>query len=378
MMKKVIFAMDSFKGTLTARQACQIIAEESARFFPDAEIIQLPIADGGEGLVDALLGTLDGELVWVDTVDPLGRPMRTSYAMLPDGSALIEMAAAGGLTLVEENKRNPENTSTYGVGLMILDAVHRGADPILIGLGGSATVDGGVGAATALGMLFENGVGEAIHTAARLAEIEKIEHSAFDKLALDEKILFLSDVNNPLCGANGAAAVFGPQKGATQEQVRRLDMGLLHLARRIEDETGLDLVDFEGIGAAGGFALPFVAFAKAKIVSGINFVLDSIKFDEVLAGADLIISGEGRTDAQSAMGKAISAVAQRASQAGVRVAVISGLLGEGAETMYALGVSDMVQATPPDLELADALINAESNLRNAARSFFERIDNSNI
>ena len=378
MMKKVIIAMDSFKGTLTARQACQIIAEESARFFPDAEIIQLPIADGGEGLVDALLGTLDGELVWVDTVDPLGRPMRTSYAMLPDGSALIEMAAAGGLTLVEENKRNPEKTSTYGVGLMILDAVHRGADPILIGLGGSATVDGGIGAATALGMLFENGVGEAIHTAARLAEIEKIEHRAFDELALDGKILFLSDVNNPLCGANGAAAVFGPQKGATQEQVRRLDMGLLHLARRIEDETGLDLVDFEGIGAAGGFALPFVAFAKAKIVSGINFVLDSIKFDEVLAGADLVISGEGRTDAQSAMGKAISAVAQRASQAGVRVAVISGLLGEGAERMYALGVSDMVQATPPDLELADALVNAESNLRNAVRSFFERIDNSDI
>ena len=378
MMKKVIIAMDSFKGTLTARQACQIIAEERARFFPDAEIVQLPIADGGEGLVDALLGSLDGELVWVDTVDPLGRPMRASYAMLPDGSALIEMAAAGGLTLVEENKRNPELTSTYGVGLMILDAVHRGADPILIGLGGSATVDGGIGAATALGMLFENGVGEAIHTTARLAEIEKIEHSAFDKLALDEKILFLSDVNNPLCGANGAAAIFGPQKGATEEQVGRLEKGLLHLARRIEDETGLDLVDFEGIGAAGGFALPFVAFAKAKIVSGINFVLDSIKFDEVLAGADLVISGEGRTDAQSAMGKAISAVAQRASQAGVRVAVISGLLGEGAERMYALGVSDMVQATPPDLELADALINAESNLRNAARSFFERIDNSDI
>ena len=378
MMKKVIIAMDSFKGTLTARQACQIIAEERARFFPDAEIVQLPIADGGEGLVDALLGSLDGELVWVDTVDPLGRPMRASYAMLPDGSALIEMAAAGGLTLVEENKRNPELTSTYGVGLMILDAVHRGADPILIGLGGSATVDGGIGAATALGMLFENGVGEAIHTATRLAEIEKIEHSAFDELALDEKILFLSDVNNPLCGPNGAAAIFGPQKGATEEQVGRLEKGLLHLARRIEDETGLDLVDFEGIGAAGGFALPFVAFAKAKIVSGINFVLDSIKFDEVLAGADLVISGEGRTDAQSAMGKAISAVAQRASQAGVRVAVISGLLGEGAERMYALGVSDMVQATPPDLELADALINAESNLRNAARSFFERIDNSDI
>lgn len=372
-MKKIIIAMDSFKGTLSARQACQIIAEESARFFPDAEIIQLPIADGGEGLVDALLGTLDGELVWVDTVDPLGRPMRASYAMLPDGSALIEMAAAGGLTLVEEDQRNPEKTSTYGVGLMIVDAVHSGADPILIGLGGSATVDGGIGAATALGMRFENGVGESICTASRLAEIEKIEHGAFDDLALDGKIFFLSDVNNPLCGPNGAASVFGPQKGATQEQVRRLDQGLLHLARQFETKNGLDLVEFNGIGAAGGFALPFVAFAKAKIVSGINFVLDSIKFDELLVGTDLVITGEGRTDAQSAMGKAISAVARRASHAGARVVVISGLLGEGAEKMFSLGVNDMVQAAPPDQELADALANAESNLRNAAKAFFARI-----
>ena len=372
-MKKIVIATDSFKGTLSARQACQIIAEECVQFFPKAEVFQVPIADGGEGLVDALLSTLDGELVWVDTVDPLGRPMRASYAMLADGSALIEMAAAGGLTLVEEDQRNPEKTSTYGVGLMILDAVHRGADPILIGLGGSATVDGGIGAATALGMRFENGVGESICTASRLAEIEKIAHGTFDDLALDGKIFFLSDVNNPLCGPNGAAAVFGPQKGATQEQVRRLDQGLLRLASLFETKNGLDLVEFKGIGAAGGFALPFVAFEKAKIVSGINFVLDSIKFDELLVGTDLVITGEGRTDAQSAMGKAISAVARRASQAGVRVVVISGLLGEGAEKMFSLGVNDMVQAAPPDQELADALVNAESNLRNTAKAFFARI-----
>jgi glycerate kinase len=203
-----------------------------------------------------------------------------------------------------------------------------------------------------------------------LQEIERVDLRGLRELKFSGRIIFLTDVNNPLCGPNGAAVVFGPQKGATTEQVFQLDQGLGKLATLVERESGLDLRDTPGMGAAGGFALPFVAFMGAEIRSGIDFVLDLLKFDKKLVGTDLVITGEGRTDAQSAMGKAISAVTRRSRAAGVRVAVISGALGEGAQKMVELGVSDLVQATPAGQSLEEALAHASENLANAAREYF--------
>ena len=368
-MKKIIVATDSFKGSLTASQACGIIAGQARQVFPRAQVLEMPVADGGEGLVDALISTLEGELVWVDTQDPLGRPLRASYALMGDGTALIEMAGAGGLTLLRPQERDPLQTSSYGVGLLILDAIKRKADPIYIGLGGSATVDGGIGAATAVGIHFFDGQGQALTNGAGLQKIRSVELRGLRERHYQGKLVFLTDVNNPLCGSNGAATVFGPQKGATQQQVEELDQGLENLVHLVARETGLQLKDTPGMGAAGGFALPFVAFMAAEIRSGIDFVLDLLKFEEKLAGSDLVITGEGRTDAQSVMGKAISAVAGRARAAGVRVVVISGEIGEGAEGMLALGVNNLVQATPEGQAHDDALSQAAGNLANAANKY---------
>ena len=373
MIKKIIVATDSFKGSLSAPEACRIIAAQAEKVFPQAEIIQLPISDGGEGLVEVAFNALGGERVVVQTCDPLGREIAAEYLKLADRSALIEMAGAGGLTLLNPREYDPLRTSTFGVGLMILDAIKSGANPIYIGLGGSATVDGGTGAATALGIHFFDEMGGKVTNGGGLGSIQSLDLSGLRELSYSGKIVFLTDVNNPLCGPSGAAEIFGPQKGATPGQVRQLDRGLRNLAERIEQEIGMDLKDIPGMGAAGGFALPFVAFMGAEIRSGIDFVLDVLRFDEKLVGSDLVITGEGRTDAQSAMGKAISAVARRAHEAAVRVAVISGALGDGAEKMFALGVDDLVQATPDGQPLEDALAHAAENLATAAYGYLEKL-----
>ena len=370
---KIVIATDSFKGSLSAGEACSIIAGQAERVFPQAEIVQLPISDGGEGLVEVVFNMLGGERKIVHTSDPLGREISVSYLHLADGSALIEMAGAGGLTLLNPREYDPLRSSTFGVALMILDAIKAGADPIYIGLGGSATVDGGTGAATVLGMRFLDDQGERVSSGGGLGKIQNLDISGLRDLNYSGKLVFLTDVNNPLCGPNGAAEVFGPQKGASREQVRQLDRGLQNLAELIERETGSDLTEMPGIGAAGGFALPFVAFMGAEIRSGIEFVLNLLKFDEKLVGADLLITGEGRTDAQSAMGKAISALARRARGACLRVVVISGVIGEGAEKMLELGVDDLVQATPVGEPLEEAMAHAAENLEKAAFNYLARL-----
>jgi len=372
-VNKIIIATDSFKGSLSAPEACRVIAGQAERIFPQAEIVQLPISDGGEGLVEVVFRALGGERRLVHTLDPLGREISTVYLQLADGSALIEMAGAGGLTLLTPGEYNPLRTTTFGVGLIILDAIKSGMDPIYIGLGGSATVDGGIGAATALGMRFLDQLGKNVTSGGGLRNIQTIDACEMLELNHSGKLIFLTDVNNPLCGPNGAAEIFGPQKGATPEQVRQLDLGLQNLAELIHHETGLNLKNMPGMGAAGGFALPFMAFMRAEIRSGIEFVLDVLQFDKELVGSNLVITGEGRTDVQSAMGKAISAVARRAQAAGVRVAVISGSLGEGAEKMLALGVDDLIQATPDGQSLEDALAHAAENLAHAAYDYLEEL-----
>ena len=369
-MNKILIASDSFKGSLSAAEACRIIAQQARQCFPQAEVLELPVADGGEGLVPVVLQNLGGRLLTIPVQDPLGRQIPAAYALLESGAAVIEMAAAAGLPLLQKNELDPTKTSTVGVGELILDAIRMGADPIYIGLGGSATVDGGVGAASALGIRFLDEWGGVVTSGGRLNKIVRMDLSGLPTLNYSGKIIFLTDVSNPLCGPSGAAAIFGPQKGASAEQVVELERGLEQLASLVEHESSLELKDMPGMGAAGGFALPFVAFLGAEMRGGIDFVLDLLKFDEKLVGTDLVITGEGRTDAQSAMGKAISAVTRRSRAAGVRVAVISGALGEGSEKMLELGVSDLVQATPIGQPLEEAMTHAAENLAKAAYRFF--------
>jgi len=369
-MNKILIASDSFKGSLSAAEACRIIAQQARQRFPQAEVLELPVADGGEGLVPVVLQNLGGRLLTIPVQDPLGRQIQAAYALLESGAAVIEMAAAAGLPFLRKNELDPTKTSTVGVGELILDAIKMSADPIYIGLGGSATVDGGVGAASALGIRFLDEWGGVVTSGGRLNKIVRMDLSGLPTLNYSGKMVFLTDVSNPLCGPSGAAAIFGPQKGASAEQVKELEHSLEQLASLVEHESGLELEDMPGMGAAGGFALPFVAFLGAEMRGGIDFVLDLLKFDEKLVGTDLVITGEGRTDAQSAMGKAISAVARRSRAAGVRVAVVSGALGEGSEKMLELGVSDLVQATPIGQPLEEAMTHAAENLAKAAYRFF--------
>lgn len=372
-MKKIIVATDSFKGTLSAPEACKIVAQQARQVFPQAEVLELPIADGGEGLTEILMDSLAGELKTIPASDPFGRQINAAYALFPDGSAVVEMAAAAGLPLLDRAELDPARSSSFGAGLLILDAIRSGAEPIFIGLGGSATVDGGTGAAAALGIRFYDQNGNPVTSGGGLQSIQSLDLSGLRELDYMGSLVFLTDVNNPLCGPNGAAFIFAPQKGADQEQVQQLEQGLKHLAEIIESETGLQLQDRPGMGAAGGFALPFVAFMKAQIRGGIDYVLDCLQFDQKLPGTDLVITGEGRTDAQSAMGKAISAVARRAKAQGVPTTVISGALTEGAKNLLDLGVTELIQATPVGQDLPTALANAELNLAAAAKAYFEKL-----
>lgn len=370
-MKKILIAPDSFKGSLSAIQAARIIAEEASRAFPQAEVIQLPIADGGEGLVEAVLAFKGGQRHFLQVHNPMMRPVDAVYGELPDGSAVIEMAAAAGLPLVGEGERDIMRATTYGVGELIGNAVQRGLDPIYVGLGGSATNDGGVGAALALGLEFTDQHGEIVREAAKLIDVFSVRQSTRFAKNRHSQIIFLSDVKNPLCGQTGASHIYGPQKGASADQVRQLDRGLAHLADVIKADRVKDWRNQPGVGAAGGFALPFLAYFGAQLTSGIDFVLDLANFDQQLLGTDLVISGEGRTDAQSAMGKAISAIARRCEASGVPLLLLSGSIAPNAAALLKHGVKEMISITPPGMSLNQALAGAGGNLRLAARKYFE-------
>ncbi|MGB4594629.1 MAG: glycerate kinase [Anaerolineaceae bacterium] len=369
-MKKILIVPDSFKGSLSAAEVADIIAEEAHLAFPQAEVLKVPVADGGEGLVDVVLSLMGGKRHTIKVHDPLMREISADYAELPNGAVVIEMAAAAGLPLLSVGERDVMRATTFGVGELILDAAKKGFNPIMVGLGGSATNDAGVGAARALGLQFWDADNQPVLYAHDLVTIERITASASFSQSSQLHLIFLSDVRNPLCGPQGASYIFGPQKGATPEQVEALDRGLMHLAGVIEKQTKRDLCSEPGIGAAGGFALPFMGYFQSELRSGIEFVLDLGNFNQKLAGTDLVISGEGRTDAQSAMGKAISAIARRCKDAGVPLVLLSGSVTPDAEPLRALGVTEMITITPEGMPLEQAMQAAGDNLRYAAQRFF--------
>lgn len=344
---RIIVAPQSLKGSLTAAEAGQAIALGVQAVYPEAEIAIVPVADGGEGTVQALVDATGGEIVWQTVTDPLGEPVAAFFGLLGDGqTAALEMAAAAGLPLVPPDKRDPRITTTYGVGELILAALERGCRHFIIGIGGSATNDGGAGMAQALGASMLTGEGiEIARGGAALAALAHISLANMDPRLQECSVDVACDVNNPLCGPTGASAVYGPQKGATPEMVTALDASLAHYASIIERDLALDVKDVPGAGAAGGLGAALMAFLHASLRPGAAIVLETVRLEEKLQAADLVITAEGQLDSQTAYGKSVGAVAALAKRYGLPVLALAGGLGEGYQTVYNLGV-DAVEVLP--------------------------------
>ena len=339
-MKKCVVVSDSFKGTVSSREICEIAQRVIPRHFPACEVVCIPVADGGEGTVDCFIQAMGAQRVEVTVTNALGEKSAAAYARIGE-LAIIEMAAAAGLPQVGA-LRCPGTATTYGVGELIAHAAHSGCKRILLGLGGSATNDGGCGCAAALGVGFLDADGQSfVPVGDTLGRIARIETAKADELLRSVEITVMCDVTNPLYGPTGAAYVFAPQKGADAEKVKSLDAGLRHFGDVIRSQLGIDVSRMPGTGAAGGMGAGCVALLGGMIQSGIDAVLDVTGFDRQLEGADLVITGEGRIDSQSADGKVISGVAQRTRTKGIPLIAIAGGIADSAGAVYDIGVSAM-------------------------------------
>ena len=366
----ILIAADSFKGSCSARQVTDTIERAAKNVIPDVTVTKIPVADGGEGTVDALVTAMNGTKVAVPAHDPLGRPITAEYGLLPDGSAVIETAAASGLTLLKLEERDALHASTFGTGELIRHALEHGVKKIILGLGGSATTDGGAGLAGALGISFLDKNGKELEPGGvHLSELASISTDGLLKEAAGCEFVVACDVKNHLCGALGAAAVFGPQKGADAEQVKILDAALAHYASVLKDELHCDAADTDGSGAAGGLLCGILPYFPVTICSGIDLVLDLTDFDEHVKHADLVITGEGRIDFQSALGKVPVGVAERAKKVrNVPVVAIAGAKGDGCETLYKFGIDAIFDTIPGVMSLDDVMSHAEENLERTAEN----------
>lgn len=368
---KILVAPDSYKGSLMAEEVASVMEQAIMEVLPCAEVMKLPLADGGEGTAQAIVDATKGQIVHCDVIGPLGEVVTAKYGRFGDGeTAIIEMAAASGWMLVPRERLNPMETTTYGTGQLIKAAMDAGCRKIIVGLGGSATNDGGVGMAQALGVRFLDEEGKEIRGGGgQLSKIHRIDMSGLDPRIAECELVAASDVTNPLCGPDGASYVFGPQKGATPEMARCLDEGLLHLGQCIRDQLGLDIVDMKGAGAAGGLSGGLVAFLGARMSRGIDIVLEAVRFEEMVKQVDLVITGEGCTDAQTAYGKTPVGVARLAKKYGKPVICISGaIIVEEVESLYDLGLDIIVGASQSPMTLDAAMANAPILLKNAVRS----------
>ena len=339
-MKKCVVVSDSFKGTVSSREICEIAQRVIPRHFPACEVVCIPVADGGEGTVDCFVQAMGAQRVGVTVTNALGEKSAAAYARLGE-LAIIEMAAAAGLPQVGA-LRCPGTATTYGVGELIAHAVDSGCRKILLGLGGSATNDGGCGCAAALGIRFYDADGQSfVPVGDTLGRIARIDTAKADELLRSVEIMVMCDVTNPLYGPTGAAYVFAPQKGADAEKVKSLDAGLRHFGDVIRSQLGIDVSRMPGAGAAGGMGAGCVALLGGMIQSGIDAVLDVTGFDRQLEGTDLVITGEGRIDSQSADGKVVSGVARRTRAKGVPLIAIAGGIADSAGAVYDIGVSAM-------------------------------------
>ncbi|MDO4355380.1 MAG: glycerate kinase [Clostridia bacterium] len=369
---KFIFAPDSFKGSLSAEQIVDILQAAAQRHFPGCETDCVPVADGGEGTVRALARAGRGELRHMAVHGPLMEPAQAEYGVLPNGTYVFEMAQASGLPMVPPEKRDPRNTTSYGVGELIARALSEGAKHILIGIGGSATNDGGMGLLAALGARFLDGDGAALPpVGGSLAKVATIDLSGLDDRAKSTDITVISDVTNPLTGPTGATYIYGPQKGATSAIADALEAGMAHYARKFESLLGHSIADFPGAGAAGGLGAALKGVLGARMRSGIEAVLDAVHFDGKLDGADLVVTGEGRIDRQTAeFGKVPAGVLTHAARRGVPVVILAGSVGPGAERIYDLGPCAILPTVPSPMPLERAMAEAEANVTAAADRLF--------
>ena len=358
---KIVIAPDGFKGNLSALQVAQAIDKGIKRVVPDALTTLKPMADGGEGTVQAMVDATGGKVMTTEVTDPLGGRVSAHWGLLSDKvTGVIEMASASGLPLVPPEKRNPLLTTTYGTGELVLAALESGCRKLIIGIGGSATNDGGAGMAQALGARLMDSTGAELPSGgAALANLKSIDITNLDSRLADCEVLIASDVSNPLCGAQGASAVYGPQKGATPEMVTQLDAALAHYADVIQRDLGIKVKDVPGAGAAGGLGAGLIVFLKAELIPGIDIVIQATNLVEHLKDADLVFTGEGRLDSQTARGKVPTGVAKRAKEFGLPVIAIAGEILDDYHIVYEHGIDAVLSIAPGPISLSQSMAKAE-------------------
>ncbi|MBU8756164.1 glycerate kinase [Priestia megaterium] len=367
---KIVIAPDSFKESLTALHVCEALEKGIKTHFPNAEISKVPMADGGEGTVQSLVDATGGQIIQAKVTGPLGKEVEAFYGILGDGkTAVIEMAAASGLHQVPMDERNPLITTTRGTGELILKALDQKVKHIIIGIGGSATNDGGAGMAKALGAKLLNTNGAEIKEGGgSLNQLAAIDLTNFDSRLAEVKVEVACDVDNPLTGATGASAVFGPQKGATPDMVKQLDRNLAHYAAVIEKEMDIHIQNVPGAGAAGGLGGGLLAFLSAELKPGVDIVIEATQLERYIKDANLVITGEGRIDGQTIYGKTPIGVAKTAKKHSVPVIAIAGSIGAGSEAVYEHGISALFSVVPGAVTLPEALEKAGENIERTAKN----------
>jgi glycerate kinase len=352
---KIVVAPDSFKGSLTAIEVSVAIEQGIREVFPEAEVIKIPMADGGEGTVQCLVNATGGKILEEKVIGPLGDEVLAFYGILGDRkTAIVEMAAASGLTLVPENKRNPLITTTYGTGQLIKAALNQGCRKMIIGIGGSATNDGGAGMVQALGVKLLDQEGKEVgFGGGELKKIVKIDISCMDNRLSDIKVLVASDVNNPLCGPQGASRIYGPQKGATPETIEELDKSLSYFAELIKRDLNKDVKDIPGAGAAGGLGASLMAFLNAELRPGIEIMIEAVKLEQAIKDADLVITGEGKIDSQTIYGKAPIGVAKIAKKYNIPVVAVAAIIEEDSQIFQSYGIDTLIKVSEPPMRLSE-------------------------
>ena len=364
---KIVIAPDSFKGSLTALEVANAIEEGLLKYNKDFIIEKIPMADGGEGTVESLIALTNGKLITAKVKDPLMREITGFYGLLGDKkTAVIEMAAASGLPLLKEDERNPLITSTYGTGQLIKDALDKGCKKFIIGIGGSATNDGGTGMLKALGVKFLNESNKELKDGAiELEQLYKIDMTDFDRRILECDIKVACDVENTLCGENGASFIFGAQKGADKQMIQILDNNLHHYGEVLENTFGVNVINIPGSGAAGGMGAAFISVIKAKLERGIDIVIRESNLSEKLKDADLVFTGEGKIDYQTKFGKTPFGVASEAKKKNIPVIALAGSIGEGTDSLYELGFNGIFSIIDKPMSLDEAIKNSSELVKEA-------------
>ncbi len=371
---KFLFASDSFKGTLSSRRTAELLTLAAQEVFPGCECSSMEMADGGEGTTDAVIAAAGGSKVTVNVHGPLLEKRQACYGKLDEKTAVMEMAAASGLTLVPDDKKDPRKTTSYGTGEMIKDALEKGFTEISIAIGGSATNDGGMGCMIALGVRFLDESGKELPGCGEdLIRVRDIDISGLDQRVKNCTFTIMCDVTNPLCGENGATLTYGRQKGGTPEILKELETGMCNYRDRLRDLSGINMDQVSGAGAAGGLGAALMAFLGGTIKSGIETVLDLTGFDEKLEGVSLVVTGEGQADWQSVSGKVMQGVGMRCKAYGIPAAAVVGSMGRGAEDIFAYGIDSMITTVNGIMELPEALDRAEELYLGAARRLFRML-----